>query len=427
MYAIHFQNGSIGQILLIPNKKQIISMNNNKQKSIIVSWSWLSVLVVILVSTNLRSPITAVGPVLGQISEFLTLDSFQSSLLTAIPLFMFASCSVAVSKYSHVLGMHRFLLFGLIVLAIGIIVRVWAGTTTLFVGSVMIGLGICVGNVVAPGYIKTSFPNHIGLMTGVFAVAMNLTAAFASGFSLRLGEWTGFGWRGSLGVWVVLAILSIIAVFFDQLPVQRDKVAVQKKQLQTGIGHIFRSRLAWYISIFMGIQSLVYYSLISWLPKVLIDYGMAANDTGWLLFLIQIAMIPIMFIGPIIAHRMKDQRLMAVAVAVGMLGSILIFFIYKLTGIYVAAILLGLSNGLSFSLSILFFSLRAKSTANAIKISGMAQSVGYLIAAFGPPIFGKLHEIDPSWNFSFYFLAVSIILLLFTGIKAAENKFVEEA
>lgn len=397
------------------------------QKSNILSWSWLSVLVVILVSTNLRSPITAVGPVLGQISDYLTLDSFQSSLLTAIPLFMFASCSVLVSKYSHVQGMHRFLLFGLIVLAVGIIVRVGGGTTSLFVGSVMIGLGICVGNVVAPGYIKTSFPNKIGLMTGIFAVAMNLMAAFASGFSLRLGDWTSFGWRGSLGVWVVLAIGSIIAVFFDQLRGQKNVIPEQKKQVQTGIGHIFKSRLAWYISIFMGIQSLVYYSLISWLPKVLVDYGMAAKDTGWLLFLIQIAMIPIMFVGPIIAHRMKDQRLMAVAVAVGMLGSILMFFLYKLDGIYVAAILLGLSNGLSFSLSILFFSLRAKSTANAIKISGMAQSVGYLIAAFGPPIFGKLHEIDPSWNYSFYFLAASVLLLLLTGIKAAENKFVEES
>lgn len=402
-------------------------MNNNMQKSNTVSWSWLSVLVVILVSTNLRSPITAVGPVLGQISDYLTLDSFQSSLLTAIPLFMFASCSVLVSKYSHVQGMRRFLLFGLIVLAVGIIVRVGGGTASLFVGSVMIGLGICVGNVVAPGYIKTSFPNNIGLMTGIFAVAMNLTAAFASGFSLRLGDWTSFGWRGSLGVWVALAIGSIIAVFFDQLRGQKNVIPKQKKQEQTGIGHIFKSRLAWYISIFMGIQSLVYYSLISWLPKVLVDYGMAAKDTGWLLFLIQIAMIPIMFVGPIIAHRMKDQRLMAVAVAVGMLGSILMFFLYKLDGIYVAAILLGLSNGLSFSLSILFFSLRAKSTANAIKISGMAQSVGYLIAAFGPPIFGKLHEMDPSWNYSFYFLAASVLLLLLTGIKAAENKFVEES
>ncbi|ULT28789.1 MFS transporter [Sphingobacterium sp. E70] len=293
-------------------------------------------------------------------------------------------------------------------------------------GSVMIGLGICVGNVVAPGYIKTSFPNNIGLMTGIFAVAMNLTAAFASGFSLRLGNGLALdgevpGCLGSVGDRIDYCC------FFDQLRGQKNVIPEQKKQVQTGIGHIFKSRLAWYISIFMGIQSLVYYSLISWLPKVLVDYGMAAKDTGWLLFLIQIAMIPIMFVGPIIAHRMKDQRLMAVAVAVGMLGSILIFFLYKLDGIYVAAILLGLSNGLSFSLSILFFFLRAKSTANAIKISGMAQSVGYLIAAFGPPIFGKLHEIDPSWNYSFYFLAASIVLLLLTGIKAAENKFVEES
>lgn len=402
-------------------------MNSNLQKSNTVTWSWLSVFVIILVSTNLRSPITAVGPVLGQISKVLTLDSFQSSLLTAIPLFMFATCSVAVSKYSHVLGMHRFLLFGLIILAVGIIVRVWGDTGSLFVGSVMIGLGICVGNVVAPGYIKTNFPHHIGLMTGIFAVAMNLTAAFASGFSLRIGEWTGLGWQGSLGLWGVLAILTIIAVFFDQFAGPKDAAPGQKQQSKSGIGHIFRSRLAWYINIFMGIQSLVYYSLISWLPKVLVDYGMAAKDTGWLLFLIQIAMIPIMFFGPIIAHRMKDQRLMAVAVAAGMLGSILIFFLFKLEGIYVAAVLLGLSNGMSFSLSILFFSLRAKTTANAIKISGMAQSVGYLIAAFGPPIFGKLHEVDPSWNYSFYCLAGSIILLLITGIKAAENKFVEES
>lgn len=117
---------------------------------------------------------------------------------------------------------------------------------------------------------------------------------------------------------------------------------------------------------------------------------------------------------------------MAAAVAIGMFGSIFIFWHYKLQGIYVAAILLGLSNGLSFSLSILFFTLRARSTANAIKISGMAQSVGYLIAAFGPPVFGKLHEIDATWNYSFYFLAGSIVLLLFAGWKAGEDKYVAE-
>lgn len=401
-------------------------MKENIKVSTAVSWTWLSILVVVLVSTNLRSPITAVGPVLGRISEDLQLNSFQSSLLTAIPLFMFASCSVAVSRYSHMLGMHRFLLLGLMALSVGIVLRVWGNMPTLFAGSFLIGLGICVGNVVTPGYIKTNFPKQIGLMTGIFAVAMNLTAAFASGFSLRLGEWTGLGWQGSLGVWVILALLSFMAVFFDALSQKKAWGITENRQATSGIGHIFRSRLAWYISLFMGIQSLIYYSLISWLPKVLVDYGMPAEDTGWLLFLIQIAMIPIMFIGPILAHRMKDQRLMATAVAVGMLGSIFIFWHYKLQGIYVAAILLGLSNGLSFSLSILFFTLRARSTVNAIKISGMAQSVGYLIAAFGPPVFGKLHEIDTTWNSSFYFLGGSILLLLFAGWKAGEDKYVAE-
>ncbi len=401
-------------------------MKENEKISTAVSWNWLCVLVVILVSTNLRSPITAVGPVLGQISEDLQLNTFQSSLLTAIPLFMFASCSVAVSRYSHIQGMHRFLLFGLVILSAGIILRVWGNIPMLFTGSFLIGLGICVGNVVTPGYIKTNFPKQIGLMTGIFAVAMNLTAAFASGFSLRLGTWTGLEWRGSLGVWVILALLSLLAVFFDGLSGRKVITITENKQAANGIGHIFRSRLAWYISLFMGIQSLVYYSLISWLPNVLVDYGMLSKDTGWLLFLIQIAMIPIMFIGPILANRMKDQRLMASLVAIGMLGSIFIFWHYKLQGIYVAAILLGLSNGLSFSLSILFFTLRARSTANAIKISGMAQSVGYLIAAFGPPVFGKLHEIDATWNSSFYFLAGSILLLLFAGWKAGEDRYVTE-
>lgn len=171
------------------------------QKTAVVVWSWLPMLVVILVSTNLRSPITAVGPVLEEISLDLHLSAFQSSLLTAIPLFMFASCSVYVSRYSHAQGMHHFLLTGLIVLGAGLFIRVTGSLFGLFAGSVMIGLGICVGNVVAPGYIKRSFPDHIGLMTGLFAVAMNLTAAFASGFSVRLGEWTALGWQGSLGIW----------------------------------------------------------------------------------------------------------------------------------------------------------------------------------------------------------------------------------
>lgn len=104
----------------------------------------------------------------------------------------------------------------------------------------------------------------------------------------------------------------------------------------------------------------------------------------------------------------------------------MMFVLLKSQWIYVNAVIIGLSNGLSFSLSILFFSTRTKSSINAVKISGMAQSVGYLIAGFGPPVFGKLHDWDISWNTSFYFLSIAVLIMLYFGLKAARNRYVED-
>lgn len=385
----------------------------------------INVLVLVLVSSNLRSPITSVGPVLNQISDSLHLNNLQSSMLTSIPLMMFASCSVLVSKFSHRFSINRFLLYALIILSFGLFMRVFGSVWTLFTGSVFIGLGVCIGNVITPGYIKNNFPKQIGLMTGIFAVSMNLTAALASGYSVSLGEWTGYGWRGSLGIWLVIALLALFVVVLELL-LNKSKAKQVGNSVVKSDFNMFKSKQAWNISIFMGLQSLVYYSLISWLPAVLGDYGMQGNEPGWILFVMQISMIPITFVGPIIANKMKDQTVMIVFICVLMLTSILMFAWLKSEWIYVTAVLLGLSNGLSFSLSILFFSLRTRSSANAIKISGMAQSVGYLIAAFGPAIFGKLHDANASWQWSFYFLVLSITTMFYFGMKAAKRKFVED-
>ncbi|MBM7421103.1 MULTISPECIES: CynX/NimT family MFS transporter [Chryseobacterium] len=385
----------------------------------------INVLVLVLVSSNLRSPITSVGPVLNQISNSLHLNNLQSSMLTSIPLLMFASCSVLVSKFSHRFSINRFLLYALIILSFGLFMRVFGSVWTLFTGSVLIGLGVCIGNVITPGYIKNNFPKQIGLMTGIFAVSMNLTAALASGYSVSLGEWTGYGWRGSLGIWLVIALLALFVVAVELL-LNKSRVQQTGASLVKSDFNMFKSKQAWNISIFMGLQSLVYYSLISWLPAVLGDYGMQGNEPGWILFIIQISMIPITFVGPIIANKMKNQKTMIVFIFILMLASVLMFAWLKSEWIYATAVLLGLSNGLSFSLSILFFSLRTRSSANAIKISGMAQSVGYLIAAFGPVIFGKLHDFDSSWKWSFYFLGLSITTMFYFGMKAARRKFVED-
>ncbi|CEJ69340.1 putative transporter YycB [Chryseobacterium oranimense G311] len=400
-------------------------MKNQTRKNASYVLMLINVLVVILVSSNLRSPIIAVSPVLGDIREALNLSSFQVSMLTSIPLFMFATCSVLVSRFSHQFSISRFLMYSLIILSFGLFLRITGSLWMLFAGSVFIGLGICIGNVVTPGYIKNNFPKQIGLMTGIFAVSMNLTAALASGFSVRIGEWTGFGWRGSLGIWLVIAGLGLFVLVLELLFNKKNKNQ-SKTALTVSDFNMFKSAQAWNISLFMGLQSLFYYCMMAWLPSFLTDSDMQVESAGWVLFAIQITMIPIAFCAPIIASKMKDQRVLIIFICTLMFGSTMMFIGLKIQWIYVNAVIIGISNALSFSLSILFFSTRTKNSANAVKISGMAQSVGYLIAAFGPPVFGKLHDWDISWKSSFGFLSVAVILMFYFGMKAARNKCVED-
>lgn len=383
----------------------------------------INIMVVFWVSSNLRAPITSVGPVIVEISDALRLSNLQSSLITSIPLMMFASCSVLISKYAAGKNIRKILLYGLLLLACGLLLRVNGTVTGLLSGSVLVGLGICVGNVLIPGYIKSDLSKYLGLMTGLFAVSMNLTAAFASGYSIRLGQWTEWGWRGSISIWIVFIVMAVLVILIDML-IQKRKRIVTTEVPDGPPFSMFRSRQAWNISLYMGLQSVVYYCIVSWLPTVLKDYGMPSGETGWVLFTFQISTIPLTFIGPVLANRMRDQRSMIVFVACVMAISMLLFASADLAFMYPAAALLGVSNGLAFSLSLLFFSIRTKNSADAIKLSGMAQSIGYLVAAFGPPIFGTLHDIDESWRGSFYFLLGSIALMFLFGWRSARNKSV---
>ena len=388
--------------------------------------TWLSIAVIILVGGGLRSPITAVSPVLGDILSELHLNNLQGSLLTSIPLIVFATCSVLVSKVAVRLNIHYSMIYSLIFLLLGLYLRVTGSVAMLFTGSFLIGLGICIGNVTTPVYIKNHFPNHVGLYTGVFTVAMNLIAALASGFSIAIGKWTQLDWKGSLGIWIIWVLLALTAVGIQSIGMKKKQTIQPSVKPTKNSFNVFRSKQAWHISIFMGLQSLVYYCLMSLLPMVLNDYGMSKDDTGFVLLVIQLAMLPVVFISPIIASKLQDQKWMIFAVGVFMFTGMSMLIYFKAAFIYLTAILIGVSGGLAFSLSILFFSLKSKTTEGTMKISGKAQSVGYLIAAFGPPIFGKLHDFDKSWQTSFYFLLVMILIMTFFGRQAAKSRFIED-
>lgn len=398
-------------------------MSNNKK----IGFSILSIFVVIFIAGGLRSPMTAVSPVLNEILSEFGLNTLQGSFLTSIPLIVFASCSILISKIGVKKGINTSLIYSLLFLTLGLYLRVYSGVSFLYLGSILIGLGICIGNVITPAYIKKKFPNKVGVMTGVFAVAMNFVAAIASGLSISIGQWTLQGWRGSLGVWTLWAAIALFAISLETGVNRNSKKQEEEKSVKIkNRFNVFRSKQAWNISVFMGIQSLVYYCLVALLPSFLIDYGMKEAETGIILSVIQLAMLPIMFVSPIVATKMRDQKLMIYLVGLMMFVGIGMLTFLKTEYIYFTAILIGMASGLAFSLAILFFSLKSKTMDGTIKISGKAQSVGYLIAAFGPPVFGVLHDWDMSWKSSFYFLLVMIIVMTIFGLKAARPHYIED-
>ncbi len=386
---------------------------------------WIGIGVIIFISANLRAPITAVSPILDEIKSVLKIDNFQASLLTSIPLIVFAACSILVSKAVQKINIRHGIIYSLLILIIGLYIRIYGNVATLYAGSLLMGLGICIGNVLTPAYIKDIFPHKIGLMTGLFSVSMSLVAAFASGLSIAIGKWSNAGWKGSLGIWIIGGILALFIILVDTL---KNKTSTQPQT--NHVNHIqfniFRSKQAWNISIFMGIQSLVYYCLVALLPTLLIDYGMTKIEAGWVFSVLQLAMLPAMLFSPVLATKMNDPKLMIYMTSVLYILGISMFIFFKAKYSYISAILIGIAGGFAFSLSILFFSLRSKTMAGTIKISGMAQSIGYLIAAFGPPIFGKLYDVDSTWNYSLYFLFLCIILMTFFGKNATKPLFIEE-
>lgn len=390
------------------------------------SLPWLGMAVVILVASNLRSPITSVGPVLGEIQDALHLDNVQGSLLTSIPLIVFASCSILVSRLAAKANINYGIIFSLIVLITGLYFRVSGNVAMLYLGSFLLGLGICIGNVTTPAYIKNVFPGKAGVVTGIFSVSMNLLGALASGLSISIGRWTNAGWKGSLGVWIIWVFLTLLIVIADTF--RERKRTGQNRAPDTGKVkfNIFRSRQSWNISIYMGLQSVMYYCLVAFLPTMLIDYGMDKADAGWVISIMQLAMLPVMFIGPVMASKIEDQKWMIYGIGLLLFGGLSILAVFQAQYIYLSSILIGMSGGLSFSLALLFFSVKAKTAEGTLKLSGKAQSIGYLIAAFGPPVFGMLHDGDASWKTSIYFLLATAVLMTIVGRFAAKPRYVEE-
>lgn len=386
-----------------------------------VTWKVLGLLFcIILIAANLRAPITSVGPVIPEIAGSLHLSPTAIGLFSAVPLICFSLFSTFMPRFSMKAGLERLLLCSLLLLSFGIIIRSTGSVLYLFAGSVFIGIAITIGNVLMPAFIKKKFPDKGGTVTGVYLFSMNIASAFAVGYSLRLGVIGNMGWRGSLGIWFVPALITFLVWIPLAKKGKRDAGAYRNS---TAL-RMWKSRLAWQISIFMGLQSIVFYALAAWLPTMLRGWGMDAEKAGWMLSYLQMGQVPMMIIGPLLADRMKNQRLLIWVTFAMWIAGLSLMILFKTKYILAAILLTGASVGLAFALATVFFILRTKNVNESAALSGMAQSVGYFEAALAPPVFGILFDLTHSWLLPLILLLAAGIVLLFTGLYSARNRYV---
>lgn len=401
------------------SKQQDIKSNSQVRKSAI----WMIIVGIIFIAANLRAPLTSVGPLVGPIRDNMHISNTSAGMITTLPLLAFAFFSPFVPRLGRKFGVELIVLISLIILTIGIFLRSLSGVTNLYIGTAVLGLAISICNVLLPSLIKREFPKRIGVMTGVYSISMTLFGAIASGISIPIAIGVGFGWQGALGIWGMLSFISIL-FWLPQMKHRHAQTATIHKQAVSNHVNLWRSSLAWQVTLFMGLQSTVFYVIIAWLPEILKQQGISSVQSGWLLSIMQLSLLPFTFIVPVIAGRMSNQRLLVTITSILLLTGTLGLLYGSSSMIVLWIIILGIGGGFAFSLSMMFFGLRTENSHQAAELSGMAQSVGYLLAAMGPTLFGYLHDVTNSWTIPLLILVGASILIFIFGLGAARDRYV---
>ncbi len=383
---------------------------------------------IILVAVNLRPAITSVGPLLGMIRDDLGLANWNVGLLTSLPLIAFAVMSPLVPGIGRKITNEYALVLGLGLLIGGIIIRSLSLPVLLFAGTLLAGLGIAFCNVLLPGVIKEKFPLKVALMTSVYSTIMTMAAAAASGLSIPFAAGLDLGWNNALLVWVIPAIIAVVLWIYLGM---KRKAAHHTAKNESKAGdrnhNIWRSPLAWQVALFMGFQSSWFYITISWMPEILYDYGTDMATAGWMLSIAQFIGVPFSFIVPVIAGRIESQRGLAASLGLlGIAGYCGLLFGSSYFMMVFSIILIGIPLGGSFALALAFLGMRAGNAEQASELSGMAQSLGYVLAAIGPMLIGYLFDVTGMWTTPLITLILIAGLVTCFGLGAGRNKRVFE-
>src|SRR6201982_2649656 len=388
----------------------------------------LLVVAVAAAGLNLRTAITSLPPLFPDMQTELHLSSATLSLLAATPVICFGVVSAFAAWLNRRYGEELILLVALILLTAGLLLRGVAPGALLFPGTGLAASSIAVLNVLLSSMAKRRWPERAGLLVGIYLTTLSVGAILSSLLSVPLYRSSGDSVRLALGIWAIPAALAVL-LWLPQLryrmagmaPPPDGQPAVDGKPgpatARPGI-KVYKYALTWEVTAFMGLQSLLYYAALSWLPTIFQDRGDSAVTAGNLLALMGVGNLATSLIVPVLAHRRPSQRALVVPSLIGTAAGLAGSLWAPLGSAPLWVLVLGVSQGACLGLAIFFMMARAPDAGVAASLSAFAQSVGYLVASPGPLVVGLLHSATGRWNLPLALLLVLCAAELATGLLA---------
>ncbi|MFD8282331.1 CynX/NimT family MFS transporter [Streptomyces solisilvae] len=426
----------------------------------------------LLAALNLRPAVTTLGPLLEEVRDGLGMSGTVAGVLTSVPPACFALFGFTAPRLARRWGPGAVVCAGLAAIAAGLLLRPFAGGTVVFLAASALALaGIAVSNVLMPVIVKRWFPDRVGAMTGLYSMGLSLGTAVAAAVTVPMTDALGGSWRAGLGVWALLAAVALVPWLFlarDRTsgaesgpgangpgangPVASASVAGGSETgggtgTRTGTDtdtgapaavaetaaapadgpaiRIARSPLAWAMAVFFGFQATAAYISMGWMPQIFRDAGVSASTSGLLLAVMMAMGVPLAFVLPRIAARLRHQGVLVVIL--GVLGLIGYggLWLAPAEGAWLWALLLGVAN-CAFPLALTMIGMRTRTHAGVVRLSAFAQSVGYLLSIPGPLLVGVLYQHSGGWGQPLALMAGFMVPQIVAGVLAGRDRTLED-
>jgi CP family cyanate transporter-like MFS transporter len=381
--------------------------------------SALLIAAIVAVALNQRPAVVAVAPVLGDLRADTGLTAALAGLLTAVPVLCFGAFAPVAPRLARRVGLETAVALSLVLLAAGIALRLLSPLALLYAGSLLAGSAIALANVLLPAYVKREF-RRPGAVMGLYSASLNVGAAAGAALTVPMAAAFGLDWRAALGLWLVLAVAAL-ALWLPVAGTGRAHRRSGPLPEGTGSWSLLRQPLARQVTIYIGLQSVQFYSLGAWLPTLLADSGVPVRQGGLLLGLANLVGAGGALVAPALAGRMRTQRPIVLAVATAYVVGLGGLLTAPTTGTLVWVSAFGLAQGAGFALALTLIVLRSATPLMAARLGGVAQCLGYLLAAAGPPLLGALHDVTDGWTWPVAFLLGALVPMTWAGWGAARN------